>query len=168
MRRSFGSAAPKDSGISAGALEQYSKFLYVLLIDKTLHMKKTISMLVLAAFVMACSKNKEFRNSEIIGTWRLTEMLADPGDGSGTFQPVQSDKTITFHKDGTISSNGSLCVMSTEVDGESSGMYSFTDSSFSANNCVDPAYRYRFSLQGDVVIVDYPCIEPCRSKFVRQ
>jgi len=32
---------------------------------------------------------------ELLGTWRLIEVLADPGNGSGTFNPVDSDITLT-------------------------------------------------------------------------
>ena len=37
-----------------------------------------------------------------LGTWRLIEVRADPGDGSGTFQPVISSKTVTFETNGTM------------------------------------------------------------------
>lgn len=35
--------------------------------------------------------------------------MADPGDGSGTFQPVESDKTIEFKNNGSVITNNSLC-----------------------------------------------------------
>lgn len=57
--------------------------------------------------VLSCIE-QESTDNNLIGRWRLTEVLLDPGDGSGTFQGVSSDKIIEFHSDGTVTSNGEI------------------------------------------------------------
>ena len=67
------------------------------------------------------------RSTELIGNWKLIEVLVDPGDGSGTFSTVESSKIITFQNDGIITSNGTICDMSLEANNPTSGTYSTSD-----------------------------------------
>ena len=103
-----------------------------------------------------------------MGNWKLKEVLADPGDGSGTFLPVQSNKRITFEANGVITSNGSLCDMSTAADAPTSGTYSNTNFTFNSTDCSDPNYNYSFEQTGTVLIITYPCFEPCKAKYVKE
>ena len=64
--------------------------------------------------LLAVSCNSE--DVELVNKWQLIEMLADPGDGSGGFEPVTSNKVIEFWDDGTITSNGSICTMSSSTN----------------------------------------------------
>lgn len=132
-------------------------------------MKKYIFLLMTVGFFYACDKEDDnpINNSELIGEWNLIEVYADPG-GGGTFEPVESDKRVTFHADGTISSNGDLCNMSittTSTTTGTTGTYSLSDSTFSSTSCVDPDYDYAFEQTGDILIITYPCIEPCQMKY---
>ncbi|CAM1372363.1 conserved hypothetical protein [Tenacibaculum litoreum] len=72
-------------------------------------MKKQILLLLVVSFMFSCSNDEENLETELIGKWKLIEVLADPGDGSGTFEPVESNKTIEFKSDGTLVTNSSLC-----------------------------------------------------------
>ena len=56
----------------------------------------------------SCSKD-EIDTNTIIGKWKLIEQLADSGNGSGVFEPINSDKTLTFLDDGIVTTNSSLC-----------------------------------------------------------
>jgi hypothetical protein len=56
--------------------------------------KVILSSIAVMAFLSAC--NTENQNEGLVSKWHLIEQLMDPGDGSGTFQPVTSDKTISF------------------------------------------------------------------------
>lgn len=105
---------------------------------------------------------------ELIGNWRLIEILGDPGDGSGVFTPVDSNKIITFEEGGTISSNGDLCDMSMNTNTPTTGTYSETDMTFNSSDCTNPGFNYTFEQTGNTIIIDYPCIEPCRAKFRKQ
>lgn len=92
-------------------------------------MKKNIIFLMLISLLVSCnSDDQENSTPELIGTWKLTEVLADPGDGSGTFKAVQSNKTIEFKNNGTIVTNTSLCdPYSDEI--KSSGSFSLHNNS---------------------------------------
>ncbi len=126
-------------------------------------MKNIIFCAFIIATVLSCNKNEE-AVSDLVGTYLLIEVLLDPGDGSGTFESVTSNKTVTLLIDETITSNGDLCAMSQETSGATAGTYSEADGTISSPNCSD----LNFELNGNELIIDYPCIEPCRAKFLRQ
>jgi len=94
----------------------------------------------------------------------MIEVLVDPGDGSGTFQPVSSNKVLQFFSDNTITSNGSLCFPSTDTDVAMTGTYSLLDSSISSPDCNLPITT-PFEIQGSHLIVSYICFEACKAKF---
>lgn len=125
-------------------------------------MKKFAILLIAVIAIVSCSKkDKEATNTQTGNTYKLIEILADPGDGSGTFQPVSSNKTIEFKANGTVVSNGELCEMSTSSNSASAGTYSFTDSTITSANC----NKLPFKISGKHLIIFYPCIEPCQGKF---
>lgn len=132
-------------------------------------MKKIILTLTIIGVLASCDKDdKSVHNTELIGNWRLIEVLADPGDGSGTFTAVESDKIISFKNNGIITSNGRLCDNSMNSDNPTSGTYSISDSTFSSSDCPDPDYDYTFKKDRNILIIDYPCIEPCKAKYQKQ
>ena len=129
-------------------------------------MKKIIFLLGVIGLLISCNSDDDLSpNTDLVGEWELIEVLADPGDGSGTFQAVESDKTIIFHQDGTITSNGTICNLSIQTNNPTSGTYSFTDSTFNSPDCNDSEYEYQFEHNGNILIVFYPCIEPCQAKY---
>ena len=132
-------------------------------------MKKIIFTLITAGILFSCN-NDDDSNTEtnLIGDWKLIEVLADPGDGSGTFNSVESEKIITFKNDGTITSNGNLCDMSISSDNQTSGTYSNLEMTFNSTNCNDSAYDFTFEQNGDILIINYPCIEPCQAKYIKE
>ena len=69
---------------------------------------KIVFAVYIVAVLSSCNETPE-ENSDVLSRWHMIEQLMDPGDGSGTFQPVVSDKTLTFFVDGTFSTeNGSV------------------------------------------------------------
>lgn len=125
-------------------------------------MKKAALFLISLGLISSCSKNEDKQTeTSSSDTYHLIEILADPGDGSGTFQPVSSNKTIEFKANGTVVSNGELCEMSTSSNSASAGTYSFTDSTITSANC----NKLPFKISGKHLIIFYPCIEPCQGKF---
>jgi len=121
------------------------------------------------AFVLliggACTtKEIAQEDSELIGIWRLVEMYDDPGDGSGSFTNVTSDKTIEFKIDGTITANGELCVLSAESNASVIGTYTVSDSTISTPNCT----TLTFEQSGNELIIKIPCDEPCLAKFRKE
>lgn len=58
-------------------------------------MKKKTFLLLVAGVLFSCNNDDNPNpNLYLIGTWNLIEVLADTGDGNGTFQPVDSNQTI--------------------------------------------------------------------------
>ena len=131
-------------------------------------MKQLLIILISAVLFHACEKDDQTTDTYIIGKWKLIEVLADPGDGSGTFHSVNSNKIIEFHADGTISSNGSICDMSVEADEASTGLYSLEDHTISSSDCSYSPLKITFEFQGSNLILNYPCIEPCRAKYKKR
>jgi hypothetical protein len=68
-------------------------------------MKNCLLLAVILFFSGACKKSStQSGNSSIIGKWQLSEYLADPGDGRGTWNPVDSSNPsyLEFKADGTL------------------------------------------------------------------
>lgn len=129
---------------------------------------KTIKLLISLVFLnlISCNKSDTVNTpNTLVGTWKYSEMYADPGNGSGVFTPVTSNKTLTFDANGTVTSNGSLCDMSTASNASSTGTYTATTNTINPNSCPSSNIIYEFS--GTSLILNYPCIEPCKAKFVK-
>lgn len=113
-----------------------------------------------------CNKNEdEVATNPILGTWELKEILADPGDGSGKFNPVNSNKKLTFNKDGSLTSNGSICNMSIESSVSSNGTYNETNATINASNCQN--FTIKYEVTGNTLILNYQCIESCKAKYYK-
>lgn len=129
-------------------------------------MKKILSLLTLLV-LMACEENKEVviakdaptTNDGLIGKWKLVESLSDPGDGSGTFQPVteRERQVLEFKANGTLLINSSPMryellpnqyVKITSTDGKNE-------------------FRWRYdNLTPSSLTFNYQCIEPCAGKYI--
>lgn len=129
---------------------------------------KKLLILVSLLTAISCDKNDaKNADTELIGKWSLIEVLADPGDGSGSFHAVQSNKIVEFHSDGTITSNGAICDMSIESSNATSGIYSIADSTISSTDC-NYQMKIKFEKNGSLLIINYPYDEPCRAKYVKK
>lgn len=135
-------------------------------------MKTILSIAVVLLIFSACQKQDTTDNS-LTTTWQLIEILADPGDGSGTFQPTTSSKTMTFHSNGTVSSNESLCSFG-GAGTPTTGVYDTTSVPFTMDSLScdsNPShlpFSVRFEYDNNELLVYYPCIEPCIEKYIRQ
>ena len=99
-------------------------------------------------------------------TYQLIETLNDPGDGSGVFISVNSTKTITIIDDGTVEvMNGKLCG-SDNVNDSEQGTIDRVNNVLDLSSCsVNSPPRVTFKFEGDLFLVNLPCIEPCTLKF---
>ncbi|MBN2666961.1 MAG: hypothetical protein JXR67_10645 [Bacteroidales bacterium] len=131
-------------------------------------MNKTLLTLFLTGVLISCNKSDDNTDCDLIGSWKLIEVLIDPGDGSGTFHSVSSEKILEFRTDGTVWSNGSICDMSIESVSSSSGTYSLSDSTINSSGCPDTPIKIRFHKVGSTLTVSYPCDEACISKYVKK
>ena len=125
-----------------------------------------VAVMLLICYTSCTSDNGQIDiNSGLVGTWLKTEELADPGDGSGEFQPIESNGTITFNANETFTSNENLCFSNS--DRTSRGTYSFYNSTLSPDFCElnGSDYIFNFERQGTILILYYPCIEGCAFKY---
>lgn len=103
----------------------------------------------------------------VIGTWELTEVYSDPGDGSGGFSSVDSRKQITFRPNGEFSAQGDFCSFSDE--GDSQGEYFLETQTIAPDACGDRGIELRFDLPNNrTLIISYPCTEACQEKYRRR
>src|SRR4051812_23907892 len=68
-------------------------------------MMKYFITLFLLFVLIACTKSSNKALSSLIGRWKLTETLVDPGDGSGTWMPATTNYIIQFNNDSTAYEN---------------------------------------------------------------
>ncbi len=133
-------------------------------------MKSIFIVLTFLLVLSSCSNDDDNSNqetSELLGTWQLIEIYADPGDGSGDFMTVDSDKTISFESDGTVASNGSLCGFSTTTGEVTMGIYSESDSTISGEDCSNQQFLTSFNMENGRLILSFPCIEACQEKYIK-
>lgn len=130
-------------------------------------MKQVLLILIGLVLLIRCESSDDAGNlltSDIVGTWQLMANLSDPGDGSGSFQSVSSNKTITFNADGTFTSNGDVCDMSITTSTNTSGTYNTTDKTINAN-CGTTNLPISYTIDNLTMDVSYFCIEACQSRY---
>ena len=125
-------------------------------------MKISFTILVILSLFTSCKKNKR---DSLTGTWELKEVLMDPGNGSGVFTAVSSDKNLVVNTNGNVTSNGIICDMSIESNTSTSCTYSEIDSTVISSTCQNLIIKYEVS--GDTLILIYPCFEACKAKYNR-
>lgn len=123
-----------------------------------------IFLIVILIIVAACSRNSSETTNKraagsLVGKWRLTETLMDPGDGSGTWQHAdplhpsylefKSDSTVVFTPPGTWDSDHYKI-----LDGTS--MIFLRDTL---------QFHYRYKLSENNLILNPPCYEACGMKY---
>lgn len=131
-------------------------------------MKKIALLALVIVTLAACKKNDP---NSIIGTWKLIEENFDPGDGSGTFQPVDSDKTLTFKKNGTVTSNSNLCSISSADPIDTEATYNEEERKIEVADCFGGSidgFTFFYEIIDGELIVSYPCFEGCQQKFIKE
>lgn len=131
---------------------------------------KYLLLTALSIFIVtSCSPPKEpIDVTGLIDTWQLIEIYSDPGDGSGDFVQVDSDKTIEFLSNGFVVATGSFCSLSTSSDGIEEASYDDNTMQITAQcNNQDFIITYRLDDEADEIELSYPCIEGCAAKFKR-
>lgn len=133
-------------------------------------------LLLFVGFVLSCSNSDDVSFSEeadLQGSWLLMEQYSDPGDGSGDFRKVKSDKTIKFDGNGTFTVNGTLCNMTTDSGPESNGTYTVAEelTAYSVENhmsiedCEFGDTRVAIQFDGGRLVLSYQCFEGCAQKY---
>ena len=110
--------------------------------------------------------NKSNTSNELLGEWKLIERLVDPGDGSGIFHPVQSDKKIDFMENLQFESSQPLCVLIPSSHEIGKGTYTLDSQKLFPINC-DFTSELNYQLENGFLIINYLCIEACAEKYQR-
>jgi len=103
-------------------------------------------------------------NSVITGRWKLIEVYSDPGDGSGDFSSVTSEKLLIINSDNTIESNRDLCHIWSSEETKSTASYSLVNSTIVPNNC-NSEKEWHFELEEENLIIRYVCKEGCAEMY---
>ncbi len=130
-------------------------------------MRNILIILISGLLLMACQEDTDDRLTltQLEGTWLLTEVLFDPGDGSGEFEPSDAGFRITLNADNTFDSNFHVCRVF-EDGNRQNGDYvriGVTEILISCQEQIANSVQGR--LEDGFLIFYYPCIEPCVYKF---
>lgn len=125
---------------------------------------KRLSMIVALMAILgitSCRKDRADGPGEIYGTWKLTEVWMDPGDGSGDYEPVKGkNQVITIQKNGIMDGKGAL-----------PGVISYKILDNSRIEVLLQGYGqptiYQYKVSARSLTINPPCIEGCGYRFVR-
>lgn len=140
-------------------------------------MKKRFILLLVSTLLSCASALEETPpvnltgNAGLVGTWKLVEYLADPGNGRGTYQPVNGRFTeiVEFRADGRFIGTTDLGLSQAQrfeyykvIDGQRIELI------YKTNTANRPTQIWWYSdLTASTLTLSYGCIEPCRGKYVR-
>ncbi|WP_224483331.1 hypothetical protein [Robertkochia aurantiaca] len=131
---------------------------------------RTFCLAVFTLLFLGCSDDDTDSANPLLGAWQMTEQLVDPGDGSGEFRPVDTGRRLRFYEDGALESLGTLCFITTNDQAYALGNYNLAQRTIQPLGCenYDSGAVISFELDGNTLILNYPCIEPCAQKYVRE
>ncbi len=123
-------------------------------------MKKVILLVLIFVLAINVSCSKENQGEvEVISKWELTEVLIDPGDGSGEFKQVDYIETVEFMSNSKVNISTSWCYNETvnTVEYDEISKLIFLE-------CLqNETWRYEVK-NGELLI--YPnCVEGCINKY---
>jgi hypothetical protein len=122
--------------------------------------KYFITALSFFLITLACTKSAD-NNSSIIGRWKLTETLADPGDGSGIWMPATTNYIIQFNEDSTANENPVNPYRNVN-------RYSvINDSTLTLFYSNGTSFSYYFKIESNTLTIMGGCIEACGTKYKR-
>jgi len=130
-------------------------------------MKTFYAMLAAVLLFASCSNDDDGQTQKetpLIGEWRLVATYADPGDGSGDFETINSSKTVQFESNASFSANADLCNVFSEVGGSYLGIFSESEGTITMSDC--STVPLNFELIDSNLIINYTsCIEGCKEKY---
>jgi hypothetical protein len=130
--------------------------------------KQSISILSILFILFSCSDDSPEPTTDLIGKWKLVEVLNDPGDGSGVFGKVNSEKHLIFGYNEMVTSNGDMFSNSTEIGVSTTAIYSLDDSTIMKSATSTPFEKLYFQLEkGQLTMGNFGCIEACSAKFTK-
>lgn len=132
-------------------------------------MKNLLCLFLLSILAIACGDKEQndlfFDDGDIVGNWTLTEILLDPGDGSGLFEPTSLNVNMEIFDDGSVVSNGMLCGFGESVNGTVQTAQFSSQDLLITSSCDSLPQSLGVNHMETILILSYPCIEPCLAKF---
>ena len=137
---------------------------------------KRVALFILSLIFINCASDDtkpKDADEPLLGKWKIIERLVDPGDGSGTFQSIDSERTIEFFNNATVTVNGVMCYMATEVSSHTTGTYvsifgsDFNDGEITPPDCNYDGAKVWYKISGANLILWYQCIEGCGEKYIK-
>lgn len=121
---------------------------------------KTFHKLYLAFLILSLTACEKFgSDTSLTGKWKLTETLADPGDGSGKWVSVKnSDSYLLINADGTVSGNNFRNFKQYRVIDDQKIEFIY-------QNGTPTILSYKLS--GNSLEISGGCFEACGSRFRR-
>lgn len=131
---------------------------------------RKLQILIVSLILGMLSCKKENTNPDLIGKWKLIEEYINPGANyHEEFVPTTANRTLEFHKDGTVYSNHDICLFSSDSSSACTGSYSLVDSSITAPCCtMKMPGRIYFKIKDQNLLIYYTaCDEGCCFKYVK-
>lgn len=127
---------------------------------------KIILPILLLVSIISCQdpNNENLDGADLIGKWQLTELLMDPGDGSGVFESTDLDITLEFLSDTELVADGVLC----GYEKEDTLIEAIFDSEEAMISVDCNGYKLEhgvYLVEGKLVLNNRSCREPCSAKF---
>ncbi len=119
----------------------------------------------MALFLLSCKDDGDTPEPELLGSWKLVEVYFDPGDGSGTFQPTETEKVVSFFDDGTVMTSASFCAVGGGNEGVTDATYDEEEMTINPDCGSNTLRSLRYEILQNELIISYPCIEPCQEKY---
>ncbi|ALM21747.1 hypothetical protein AAT17_11135 [Nonlabens sp. MIC269] len=117
--------------------------------------------LFIIPLLFSCQEDDEVQiETDVIGEWEIVARYADPGDGSGSFQPT-TGKFLTFSNNNVLFCNQGFCFASL-TQATTTGSFDDSNKTITTSDC-DATY----SFNGMFLEVSYLCIEPCIERYIR-
>lgn len=141
-------------------------------------MKKLLTLITTTLVLSACNKQDcaDFGKncpSDVESHWKLIEVYEGEGP-DGSYEPVDSNRSITILSNGDFISRGSLCAFDINNDEIQKGqvIYDNPVNKFEYKPCSvdgdDLQTQTSFRIDGDELLVDFQCYEGCVLKYKRE
>jgi hypothetical protein len=120
--------------------------------------------------LLSCSEdnNRKSETAEFLGKWKMIETLIDPGDGSGIYEPVSGEFILEFFTNGTVGTNYMLCTLNGTNTGNFTSAYFANEQYIQSQTCnANQDFQIYYQIEGENLILSYPCVEACLVKFIR-
>ncbi|SDF97620.1 hypothetical protein SAMN05421827_102293 [Pedobacter terrae] len=128
-------------------------------------MRKILLLLALVGIINGSCKKSDDRPGEVYGEWKLTETLADIGNGQGKYKKVTGEaKYLKVERSGDqvgrFTGNAMPNLLSFKI------LDSVRMEVYSSNYQMPAIFRYQVSAKS--LELNPPCIEGCGYRFVRK